>query len=111
MNKFISEIFQNLSTIDNTIFFGLSIIPYGIFLYYLFKIKIFNKYIKLGFSMTLLFVFITIICSILSSYIYKKTLIEVDLLHGLAESFLTLSDFIILYGFIRLFKNLEVKNS
>ena len=111
MNNIISELLIKLSNVDNTTIFALSIIPYIIFLYFLYKIKIFNQYIKIGFSLTLLFVLITIICSIYSTYFYNKTLIEVDFLHGFAESFLTLSDFVVLYGFIKLLKTIEVKNS
>ena len=111
MNNYISDLFYKLSIIDNTSIFALSIIPYSIFLYYLFKIRKFNLYIKIGFSLTLFFVLITIICSIYSSYFYGKTLTEIDFLHGFAESFLTLSDFVILFGFIKLLEASEVKNS
>ena len=61
--------------------------------------------------MTVLFVFITIVISIFSLTYYHKTLVEVDLLHGSAEFFLTLSDFVILLGFIKMLNRLEVNNS
>ena len=61
--------------------------------------------------LTVLFVIITIVISIYTLNYYDKTLVEVDFLHGLAESFLTLSDFVILFGFIKLLNSLEVKNS
>ena len=61
--------------------------------------------------LTVLFVFITIVVSIYTLNYYDKTLVEVDFLHGLAESFLTLSDFVILLGFIKILNNLEVNNS
>ena len=77
----------------------------------LYKIKSLNKYIKIGFSLTVLFVFITIIISIFSLTYLDRTLVEVDVLHGSAEFFLTLSDFVILLGFIKMLNRLEVNNS
>jgi len=91
--------------------FGASIIPYAIFLFYLYKIKSLNKLVKTGYSLTVLFVFITIVISIYTLNYYDKTLVEVDFLHGLAESFLTISDFVILLGFIKILNTLEVNNS
>ena len=111
MNNFFIKIIEYLSTFDNSYIFVLSIIPYSIFLYYLFKIKELNRTIKVGFSLTILFVAITIVFSISAEKIYGQSLVDVDLFHGLAESFLTLSDFVILLGFISILKKLEVKNS
>ena len=111
MNDLFLKLIEKLALIDNTALFALSIIPYSIFLYYLFKIKSVNKFVKTGFSLTVLFVFITILLSLFALNYYDKTLVEVDLLHGSAEFFLTLSDFIILMGFIKMLNNLEVKNS
>ena len=102
---------EKLSSIDNTLLFAASIIPYAIFLFYLYRIKSINNFVKTGFSLTVLFVFITILVSIFTLNIYDKTLVEVDSLHGFAESFLTLSDFVILFGFIKLLNSLEVNNS
>jgi len=102
---------EKLGSIDNTLLFAVSIIPYAIFLFYLYKIKSVNKLVKTGYSLTVLFVFITIVFSIYTLNYYDKTLVEVDFLHGLAESFLTLSDFIILLGFIKILNSLEVNNS
>ena len=111
MNDFFLRFLNFLSSFDNTYIFAVSIIPYSIFLYYLYKIKSLNKIIKIGFSLTVLFVFITIVISIFSLTYYHKTLVEVDLLHGSAEFFLTLSDFVILFGFIKMLNRLEVNNS
>ena len=111
MNEILPGILDKLSEINNVPIFTLSIIPYGIFLYYLYKNKIINNIIKVGFSLTIVFVLITIILSLYSLNIYGKTLVEIDFLHGLAEFFLTLSDFVILVGFINLLKQLEVNNS
>ena len=111
MNDLFLKFIEKLASIDNTALFAASIFPYAIFLFYLFKIKTVNKLVKTGYSLTVLFVFITIVVSIYTLNYYDKTLVDVDFLHGLAESFLTLSDFIILLGFIKILNNLEVNNS
>ena len=111
MNDLFIKFIEKLGTIDNTYLFAASIVPYAIFLFYIYKIKSVNKFIKTGFSLTVLFVLITIVVSIFTLNYYDKTLVEVDFLHGLAESFLTLSDFVILFGFLKLLNNIEVKNS
>ena len=111
MNDLFLKFLQKLASFDNTALFAASIIPYTFFLFYLYKIKSVNKFVKIGFSLTVLFVFITIVVSIFALYYYDKTLVEVDFLHGSAEFFLTLSDFVILLGFIRMLNNLEVNNS
>ena len=111
MNEFFLRFLDFLSKIDNTVLFAVSIIPYSIFLFYLYKIKSINKFIKTGFSLTVLFVFITILMSIFSLNYFNRSLVEVDLLHGSAEFFLTLSDGVILIGFIKMLNLLEVNNS
>jgi len=111
MNDLFFKLIEKLGSIDNTLLFAVSIIPYAIFLFNLYKIKSVNIFVKTGFSLTVLFVLITILVSIFTLNYYGKTLVEVDFLHGLAESFLTLSDFVILLGFIRILNNLEVNNS
>ena len=111
MNDLFLKFIEKLGSVDNTLLFALSIVPYAIFLFYLYKIKLVNIFVKTGFSLTVLFVFITIFVSLLTLNYYDKTLVEVDFLHGFAESFLTLSDFVILLGFIKFLNNLEVNNS
>ena len=111
MNDLFLKFIEKLGSIDNTALFASSIIPYAIFLFYLYKINSVNKFVKTGFSLTVFFVFITILLSIFSLTYYHKTLVEVDLLHGSAEFFLTLSDFVILFGFIKILNSLEVNNS
>ena len=111
MNDLFLKFIEKLGSIDNTLLFAVSIIPYVIFLFYLYKIKYVNNFVKTGFSLTVLFVLITIVVSIFTLNHYDKTLVEVDFLHGFAESFLTLSDFIILFGFIKILNSLEVNNS
>ena len=111
MNDLFLKFIEKLGSVDNTFLFAVSIIPYAIFLFYLYRIKSVNIIVKTGFSLTVLFVFITIVISIFTLNYYDKTLVEVDLLHGSAEFFLTLSDFVILFGFIRMLNKLEVNNS
>ena len=111
MNDLFIKLIEKLGSIDNTALFSVSIIPYAIFLFYLYKIKSVNNLVKIGFSLTVLFVFITIFVSIFTLNYYGKTLVEVDFLHGFAESFLTLSDFVILLGFLKILNSLEVNNS
>ena len=111
MNDFFLLFLEKLGEMENTVLFAVSIIPYAIFLFYLYKIKSINTFVKTGFSLTVLFVFITIVLSSYALMSYNKPLVEIDFLHGSAEFFLTLSDFVILLGFIRLLNNLEVNNS
>ena len=111
MNNLFLKFIEILGSIDNTLLFAVSIIPYAIFLFYLYKINAVNNFVKTGFSLTVLFVLITILVSIFTLNYYDKTLVEVDFLHGVAESFLTLSDFVILLGFIKILNTLEVNNS
>ena len=111
MSNFFLEILNKLSVIDNNYIFIISIIPYSIFLFYLYKNPHISKTIKIGFTLTLLFVFITIIFSVISLTVYNKSLVEIDSFHGFAEAFLTITDLIILLGFINLLKKIEVKNS
>ena len=106
MNDLFLKFIEKLGSIDNTFLFAVSIIPYAIFLFYLYKIKSVNNFVKTGFSLTVLFVLITILVSIFTLNYYNKNLYDVDFLHGLAESFLTLSDFVILLGFIKILNNL-----
>ena len=111
MNDLFIKFIEKLGLIDNTALFAASIFPYAIFLFYLYKIKSVNKFVKTGYSLTVLFVFVTIVVSIFTLNYYDKTLVEVDFLHGSAEFFLTLSDFVILFGFISTLNKLEVNNS
>ena len=111
MNDLVLKFIAKLGSINNTALFAASIIPYAIFLFYLYKIKSVNKFVKTGYSLTVLFVIITIVVSIFTLNYYDKTLVEVDFMHGFAESFLTLSDFVILFGFIKILNKLEVNNS
>ena len=56
MNDIFLKIIDKLGSIDNTLLFALSIIPYAIFLFYLYKIESINNFVKTGFSLAVLFV-------------------------------------------------------
>ena len=84
MNDLFIKFIEKLASINNAALFAASIFPYAIFLFYLYKIKFINKLVKTGYSLTVLFVFITIVVSIYTLNYYDKTLVEVDFLHGLA---------------------------
>ena len=106
---------DSIARIDPSPFFILSLIPYLVFLRYAGKTKVIPKISFIGFKLTLLFVFMTILCAIIAQIYYGDELTNVDVLHGLAESFLTISDAFVVYGFVVMlqsFKNkTEVKNS
>ena len=100
-----------LKTVDPTPFFGLSLIPYLFFLFWASKSSLIPKTSLLGFRLTLLFVLMTIILAICAKIFYGGELTDVDPLHGFAEAFLTLSDALVVIGFIAVYKNEIVKNS
>tara|TARA_B100000700_G_scaffold328179_2_gene445128 strand:+ start:921 stop:1256 length:336 start_codon:yes stop_codon:yes gene_type:complete len=111
MNYIINKSIQLLSEIDPSPFFVLSLFPYILFLYWLQKCDDFPKAALWGFRMTLLFVLMTILFAILALKIFGAELTEIDSFHGAAESFLTISDALIVYGFYNLTSKDKVKNS
>ena len=106
---------ESIARVDPSPFFILSLIPYLVFLRYAGKTKSIPKISLLGFKLTLLFVFMTIIFAIISLIYFKEELTNVDVLHGLAESFLTISDALVVYGFVLMLQSArrktEVNNS
>ena len=106
---------ESIARIDPSPFFILSLIPYLVFLRYAGKTKAIPKISFLGFKLTLLFVFMTIVFAIISLIYYGEDLTNVDVLHGLAESFLTISDALVVYGFVLMMQSVrnkrEVNNS
>tara|TARA_Y100001968_G_scaffold307574_1_gene325496 strand:- start:864 stop:1208 length:345 start_codon:yes stop_codon:yes gene_type:complete len=106
---------ESFAQIDPSPFFILSLIPYLFFLNYAGKVKSIPKISFLGFKLTLLFVFMTIVFAIISKIYFGEELTNVDMLHGLAESFLTISDAFVVYGFVLMLRSVEsdkeVKNS
>ena len=106
---------ESISRIDPGPFFILSLIPYLVFLRYAGKTKSIPKISLIGFRLTLLFVFMTIVFAIIAQIYFGDELTNVDVLHGIAESFLTISDAFVLYGFVLMLQSIkpktEVKNS
>ena len=107
--------FESIARIDPSPFFIISLIPYLVFLHYAGKTKAIPKLSFLGFKLTLLFVFMTIVFAIISKIYYGEELTNVDQLHGIAESFLTISDAFVVYGFVLMLQSIrnktDVKNS
>jgi Protein of unknown function (DUF3593) len=79
--------------------FALSLFPYLGFLWFLTRTKETPRVALIGFYMTLVFVGITIPAAIYAETVYGKSLADVDFLHGGAESFLTLSNILVVIGF------------
>ncbi len=98
------NLFDNLASIDPGPFFVLSLPPYLIFLYFAQKSKLIPPVALTGFKLTLFFVFMTIIFSIVAKLKYGADLTDIDPLHGSAESFLAISDALIVFGFFTLWQ-------
>ena len=78
--------------------FGLSLFPYLAFLWFLTRSNT-PRLALIGFYMTLVFVAVTIPAGIYAQVAYHDQLANVDWLHGSAESFLTLSNILVVLGF------------
>lgn len=79
--------------------FVISLFPYLGALWFLSRIKQMPRLALFGFYGTLVFVGVTIPAAIYAQVHYGKPLADVDWLHGSAESFLTLSNILIVLGF------------
>lgn len=79
--------------------FGLSLFPYLGFLWFITRSKQMPKLALYGFYGTLIFVAVTIPAGIYAQVHYGESLANVDWLHGSAESFLTLTNILIVLGF------------
>lgn len=79
--------------------FILSLLPYLGFLWFLTRSKQVPRLSLIGFYFTLVFVAVTIPAGIYTKIVYGESLSNVDWLHGTAESFLTLSNILIVLGF------------
>ncbi len=91
--------FSFLENLDPGPIFILSLFPYLIFLYWAQKSTSIPQTSLWGFRLTLLFVFMTIVFSIIAKLIYGLELTQVDHLHGSAEAFLAFSDALVVLGF------------
>ncbi len=79
--------------------FGLSLFPYLAFLWFLTKSAQVPKLALWGFYGTLVFVAVTIPAGIYALTVYGTSLANVDFLHGSAESFLTVTNILVVLGF------------
>ena len=79
--------------------FALSLFPYLGFLWFLSRTKLMPRLALMGFYGTLVFVAVTIPAGIYAQVHYGKSLANVDWLHGSAESFLTVSNIVLVLGF------------
>jgi Protein of unknown function (DUF3593) len=79
--------------------FALSLFPYLGFLWFLEKSGQTPKLVLRGFYLLLVFVVVTIPAGIYAKVAYGAELANVDWLHGSAESFLTLSNVVVVWGF------------
>lgn len=83
-----------------TQFFAASLFPYLAFLYFISKKDVACPPIaNFGFRFLLVFVAATIPAGIYAKTVYHDILANVDWLHGSAESFLTITNFLIVLGF------------
>jgi hypothetical protein len=88
-----------LAAIDPSPLFVLSLFPYLAFLWWAGKVEGFPRLALRGFQLTLLFVAVTIVASLIALQTYGRQLADVDWLHGGAESFLTLANLLVVVGF------------
>ena len=109
--EILNNVLQFFSKIDPSPFFVLSLFPYLIFLYWAKKSQTLPKLSFIGFCLTLLFVLMTILLAIVAQLKFDDELTNVDTLHGIAESFLTISDGLVLLGFLKMREKLLVNNS
>ena len=96
----ISEGLRALGTVDPAPLFAASLFPYLAFLWWAWRSKRFPRLALWGFGFTLVFVLITIAAAIAAEGMYGHQLADVDPLHGGAELFLTISNVMILLGFM-----------
>lgn len=79
--------------------FALSLFPYIGFLWYISRSTQMPRLALYGFYGTLVFVAVTIPAGIYAQVHYGEQLANIDWLHGSAESFLTISNILIVLGF------------
>lgn len=84
--------------------FALSLFPYLGFLWFITRSGQMPRLALFGFYGTLVFVAVTIPAGIYAKVHYGETLANVDWLHGGAEVFLTLSNILIVLGFLQALK-------
>jgi hypothetical protein len=87
--------------------FAISLFPYLGFLWFLTRSRQAPRLTVVGFYMTLVFVAVTIPAGIYAKVACGQALANVDWLHGSAESFLTLSNSLIVLGFRQAVQQLQ----
>ena len=90
-----------LGAIDPAPLFVFSLFPYLAFLWLAGQVEGFPKLALRGFQLTLLFVAVTIVASVIALQSYGRQLADVDWLHGGAEAFLTAANLLVVVGFSR----------
>ena len=95
-----TDLLQRLAGIDPSPLFVLSLLPYLAFLWWAARLRAFPKLALRGFQLTLLFVAVTIAAAIVAETLVGRQLADVDPLHGGAEAFLTLSNLLVVLGFV-----------
>lgn len=84
---------------DPGILFGLSLLPYGVFLVTARRLAPFPRLALRGFELTLVFVAATVVAAIVAERQFGRQLADVDPLHGGAESLLTICNLLVALGF------------
>jgi len=89
--------------------FAISLFPYLGFLWFLRRSPQTPKLALGGFYVLLVFVFVTIPAGIYAQVHYHEQLANVDWLHGSAEVFLSISNLLVVFGFLRALAQREPK--
>lgn len=92
---------RQLAGVNPAPFFILSLLPYLAFLWWARQVRSFPRLALRGFELTLVFVAVTIVASVLAQVKFGRQLADVDPLHGGAEAWLTLSNVLVLAGFLQ----------
>lgn len=85
--------------LDKNTLFAVSLFPYLGFLWFITRSGQAPKLALIGFYALLVFVAVTIPAGIYARVAYGSELANIDWLHGSAESFLTLSNILVVLGF------------
>jgi hypothetical protein len=89
--------------------FAISLFPYLGFLWFMTKKVETPKVALIGFYLTLVFVAVTIPIGAYAQFKLHKSLADVDVLHGEAELFLTISNLVIVMGFSQALKSIKTQ--
>jgi hypothetical protein len=89
--------------------FAISLFPYLGFLWFMTKKVETPKIALIGFYLTLVFVAVTIPIGAYAQFVLHKSLADVDVLHGGAEVFLTISNLAIVMGFSQALKSIKTQ--